>query len=209
MSRRIEFQAHWVSQTAGRIANIGCAEDPLHISDMAPGRVINIDMNRWRLPNVIQCDAHHLPLKENAVELALLGDILEHVIEPLDVLKEAKRIAKRMVVTTFEDHRLPSPGRHVDFGQKSLKDSLEQFGFNSIEEQLLTTGVSAGTLPEAIMSHSPHIWWFTPKIIAELVQALDMNILYFGREPELVNISDHPCWLFWNYLLALEKKEAS
>lgn len=202
MSRRIEFQHEWVKRTYGYIANLGCGEDPLQISKMAPGRVINLDLNAWNVPNFVQCDLHHLPLKDTAVELALCGDVLEHVVEPLEVLREAKRAALRIVATVFEDHRLPGPGRHVEFGQRSLVESVQGEGCATSEESLMRTGLCLGEFNEGLISHGPHIWWFTADILAEMIMALDMDVLYFGREPELINKGK----LFWNYLFALERR---
>lgn len=203
MSRRIQFQNEWVSQTTGLIANIGCGEDPLNISGQAPDRVINLDLNVWNVPNFIQCDAHHLPLKDDAVELALLGDVLEHVVEPLDILKEAKRISKRIVATVFEDFRLPSPGRHIEYGQQSLVDSVHEHGFESSEESLKTTGLCIREYNEGLLSHGPHIWWFTVEMLLDFIKQLDMNLVHFSREPELINKGR----LFFNFLFVLEKVE--
>jgi len=203
MSRRIEFQHEWVSKTQGLIANIGCADDPLRISQLAPGRVINLDLNMWNVPDFIQCDAHHLPLKDNAVELALCGDILEHVPEPLQVLQEAKRISRRVVATIFEDYRLPSPGRHIEFAHKRQIESLQERGYSSTEEHLKSTGLCLGEFSESLLSHGSHIWWFSVEKIKEMVEALDMKVLYLQREPEVINEGR----LFWNWLFAADKKE--
>ncbi len=204
MSRRIQFQAQWVAITHGYIANFGCGEDPLQISQLAPDRVINLDLNMWKVPNFIQCDLHHVPLKDNSVETALLGDVLEHVIEPLEVLKEAKRISQRIVATVFEDHRLPSPGRHIEYGQKSLIDSIQEAGFSTSEESLKTMEPERclGEFSEGLLSHGPHIWWFTEEMLIEYIKELDMKVAHFTREPELINKGK----LFWNYLFVLERE---
>jgi len=201
LSRRIEFQHQWINSTFGYIANLGSGEDPIGVSQLAPGRVINLDLNVWNVPNFVQCDIHYLPLKDDSVEVALLGDVLEHVVEPLEVLKECKRIAQRIVATVFEDYRLPSPGRHIEYGQRSLIESVQGEGFATSEDSLMRTGLCLGEFDESLISHGPHIWWFTSEMLADMIRQLDMNVLYFAREPELINKGR----LFWNYLFVLEK----
>jgi len=53
-----------------------------------------------KMANFIQCDAHNLPFKNEAFNLVTLVDVLEHVASPLGLLKEIKRVAKKLVLVT-------------------------------------------------------------------------------------------------------------
>jgi len=48
----------------------------------------------------IQADAHHLPFHDKTFQTAILGDILEHVKDPPQLLREAKRVASHIFATT-------------------------------------------------------------------------------------------------------------
>ena len=62
--------------------------------------IVTVDIDKYDVQNFVQADAHHLPFQDKEFDTAVLGDILEHVNDPVQVLKEAKRVAKNKIVIT-------------------------------------------------------------------------------------------------------------
>lgn len=60
-----------------------------------------------RVLNFIQCDAHNLPFMEDSFGLVTLFEVLEHVDSPMQVLREAKRVGRRLVLSTPNAVYLP------------------------------------------------------------------------------------------------------
>ena len=50
--------------------------------------------------NFYRVDSKNLPFKDKEFDTAVLGEILEHVDDPIQVLKEAKRVAKKKIIIT-------------------------------------------------------------------------------------------------------------
>lgn len=54
-----------------------------------------------KLPdNFIEGDAHNLPFEDDSFDVVVLADILEHVSDPIQVLREAHRVTKSKVLIT-------------------------------------------------------------------------------------------------------------
>jgi len=62
--------------------------------------IVTVDLDKYDVENFVQADAHHLPFKDKEFDTAVLGEILEHVDDPIQVLKEAKRVAKKKIIIT-------------------------------------------------------------------------------------------------------------
>ena len=87
--------------------------------------VVRCDMDRWNHPNFVQCNAHNLPFKDKSFETAVLGEILEHVVEPCRVLREAMRVSRRIVITTpIEQEWDSSALPHTN----TLDDTIKKYG---------------------------------------------------------------------------------
>lgn len=48
----------------------------------------------------VEADAHDLPFEDNEFECSILGDMLEHVEDPVKVIKEACRVSKHAYMST-------------------------------------------------------------------------------------------------------------
>ena len=52
------------------------------------------DLDVKKTPNFIKCDAQNLPFKDNAFELSYSSNVLEHVENPYQMLREMIRVSK-------------------------------------------------------------------------------------------------------------------
>lgn len=172
-----------------RILNIGVGDDPALLGDEA----VHLDIDPWQYTYFVQADAHHLPFKSDSFDTVILADVVEHLVDPLKALLEAKRVGHRLVITIFEEWRLGGPGQHIDkarevFGEANLGKYIE-------EGKLLTI------VPEEVISHNPHINQFTDGGIDNLVKLLHMRVIEYSKEPEWI----HEGHTWYNWLLCLEK----
>jgi SAM-dependent methyltransferase len=86
--------AHFLSQLPGdRLLNLGAGQT----GDVAGGRfVVNVD----HVPPAVRgagsfvvADGYHLPFRRGAFTGALLKDVIEHVQDPIGMLREVRRVA--------------------------------------------------------------------------------------------------------------------
>lgn len=66
--------------------------------------VTTVDIDLYDIPNFVRSNAESLPFANATYDIAVLAEILEHVEDPVQALKEAKRVAKRVIVTVPEEH---------------------------------------------------------------------------------------------------------
>lgn len=66
--------------------------------------VTTVDIDVYDLPNFYRMDAHNLQFPDGTFDIAILGEILEHVDDPVQVLKEASRVAKRVLITVPNEY---------------------------------------------------------------------------------------------------------
>ena len=96
--------------------NVGCGHHPLgcdvnvdlfveataHRSVGADQRR-NTDVPLKHIPNLIKADCCHLPFQSNIFDVTISNHLIEHIDEPLDLLKEMVRVTKpdgKISVTT-------------------------------------------------------------------------------------------------------------
>ena len=89
--------------TGEKILDIGSASGFTFKGTELQPYVTSVDMDLYDLPNFFQMDAHNLTFPYKSFDLAVLGDLLEHVEDPVQVLKEARRVAKRLVITVPDE----------------------------------------------------------------------------------------------------------
>lgn len=148
--------------------NVGVGGNPTGLE--GPG-IVHCDLDRWKYQNFVQADIHHLPVRTDSFASVICADVLEHVLDPVVVLAEARRVAPKTILTVFEEWRLGPPGRHVEEGQRLFAPC----------EEAVKPYRSAGTFlerySESKQSHVPHIWAFTPAMIEKIIIASGMRIL--------------------------------
>ena len=119
------------------------------------GCEINIDIALYRAAlgktlypdrEFIVADAHTLPLRSGGLEQALLCEVLEHVENPLQVLREASRAAKGLLITVPDEsspYRSSHSTEHVRFfTRESLMELVERVGLEVAEyEHVVNRGL--------------------------------------------------------------------
>ena len=125
-----------------KILEVGSADGWVFKDSPFAPYITYIDLDVYDLPNFVQMDAHNLvdaekSFPDKSFDAAVLGEVLEHVEDPVKVLKGANRVAKRILIT------VPDPSNWIP----------EYRPFENIEQLLKRTGK---TLEELARESNPH-----------------------------------------------------
>lgn len=106
-----------------------------------------------KLPYFVQADAHQLPFKDKSFDTVTLSEVLEHPVDPVKLLTEAKRIACIRILVTVPDEVSwikRRVFRHFSvfdseehcriFSEEKLANYFKQAGLTSFEMQHLLIG---------------------------------------------------------------------
>lgn len=121
----------WILQkcTIGeRILDIGSADGWVFNNTPFRQYVTSIDLDLYDIPNFYQMNANNLQFPDKCFDIAILGEILEHVEDPVQVLKEANRVAKRVLMTIpneYEWDKSLFPFEKIEEGMERRNLSLE------------------------------------------------------------------------------------
>ena len=86
------------------ILDLGCGWHLIH-KYLDVSNVVHVDIIKTSIVTV-QCDAQHLPFKDNMFILVWCSHVLEHVDNPYLVLKEIKRVANGKVIVKVPSGKL-------------------------------------------------------------------------------------------------------
>lgn len=148
-------RVHWIRQNSvGTILDVACGEGYLYgVSfkiDLPPLTIIlpkieavATDLRNYRayqkrgktvppLKYFVQADAHHLPFKDKRFDTVTLSEILEHPVNPIQLLTEAKRLARKRILVTVPDE-ISWIKRRV-FRHFSIIDSVEHIRLFTIDK---------------------------------------------------------------------------
>jgi ubiquinone/menaquinone biosynthesis C-methylase UbiE len=172
--------------------NIGVGDNGIGFAD----DVVQFDMDRYQYDKFVQGDAHHLPFKGQSFDVVVISDVLEHVVDPRQVLQEAKRVGRRVVVSIFEEWRLGGPGQHIEKGHAVQIEGMVRRGMT----ELNNPSNIVGRVSEDTISHNPHIWQFTDDMIRDLIYSTGMKVVEFCKEPECIHLGH----MWYNWLIVLK-----
>lgn len=97
---------NWILQhckLGEKILDIGSTDGWIFRDNHLFPYVTSIDLDRYDLPNFYQMDAHNLKFNDKSFDIAVLGEVIEHTNDPIQVLKEAKRVSKRIIITVPDE----------------------------------------------------------------------------------------------------------
>lgn len=117
----------WLRRNAeGNIIDIGSAG-----GHTFRGRVLNFDLDLYKIPNFVRGDAHNMPFTDKSFDTAALGDVMEHVDDPVQVLQEAGRVAGKVLLTVPNELQVPSTSHLMsevyEKGGETHKEAVERW----------------------------------------------------------------------------------
>jgi SAM-dependent methyltransferase len=92
-------------QEGEKIVDIGSNDGHTFIDTPFMGNVTNVDIDQHPIWNFVRADAAKLPFEDKSFDVAVLAEIIEHVPDPVAVIKEANRVAKRLILTVPNEHK--------------------------------------------------------------------------------------------------------
>ena len=137
-----------------------------------------LDINEFppgEFPRVVS-DAHNLPFPENFFDCCVLAEILEHVHNPILVLREAARVARKKVIFTVPDEYHWTPN-HLPL--KTLDDLIRER--NQTPEQIFKEGNPACTKTND-SKQVYHNRWYTKEL-------LESHLRYVGLPYQIQTIA--------------------
>jgi hypothetical protein len=155
---RFPFQADCVrralAELDGPAVNCGANEDPAHLKQIDPARVINCDLfdhdqvldRPNQVDRIFDAARDRWPFKRRECAIVVLGDILEH-LAPIEIhfaLKEARRVSQRLCVTVPQDDREENNNERADLyprgavhrtvvSEDMLRGALAAAGWNIVD----------------------------------------------------------------------------
>lgn len=82
----------------GKLLDIGCNWGEIHsYLDKKQGKIVygmDIILTNYR-DNVVRADAHYIPFKDETFDSIFAGEIIEHLENPAQFLREVERVLKR------------------------------------------------------------------------------------------------------------------
>ena len=156
------------------LLNIGVGANPTGLEGSG---VVHLDLDRWRYRNFVQGNAIRMPFKSDSFRAALLGDVLEHLEDPLAVLLECHRVAPKLICTVFNEWRLPGPGQWIEAGRRVYGDLESHY------QPFLESGQCVARYSEEKISHSPHInQWESPQEVERLFADAGFRVELFESD---------------------------
>jgi hypothetical protein len=205
-SPRCTFQWKYFARYAPSVLNVGSCDDPLKFGEHAH----HFDYDNWghKHARFTQGDAHVLTeyFDAKSFDCVIMGDIHEHLVNPLQATLQAAKVAKHMLVMTiFEEWRLPGFGQWIDEGtRRANEESMRVAGVNALHHQVLLDPAyeSGGDVP-----HLWHINQFTDDSVVAIVRTVceveGFYVVEFLKAPEAV----HEGHQWYNWLIALKRVE--
>ncbi len=137
--------AYIISRLVGnkkKILIVGCLWGrDYHFLNALGKEIVNLDLGKQNVPNLVIGDITKKQIfKNETFDAVIMGEIIEHIFEDLEALKEVRRILKRdgkLIITIpyYDDHAEYHVRMHT---QKTMKRLLEHSGFRI--ERVITRG---------------------------------------------------------------------
>jgi len=190
----MQSRENWIHSQCKRddkVLAVGAADGWVWSGCNFPNLVL-LDINEYPLgefPRVVG-DAHDLPFENNSFDVVCCNEILEHVHNPILVLREAARIAREKVVFTVPDEY------HWRLDHKPLftiEDRIKETGLTA--EALFKVGNPVATKPNDIQQ-SYHNRWYTEQLLRS-----HLNFLHLPYEIQTIAYDG------WSWLCGTIRKE--
>jgi 2-polyprenyl-3-methyl-5-hydroxy-6-metoxy-1,4-benzoquinol methylase len=110
-SKRISVIRQAIMTAGGRVIDIGCSNGEVFEGCDGMADILGIDVLKPKRPlpsaynlGFKKINAEKLPFADKEFHLAVLAEILEHVPNPAKILKEAQRVANRVLISTPNEY---------------------------------------------------------------------------------------------------------
>jgi len=104
-AEKMVFEMEGFIKEKEKILDLGCGSGILakKLKEKLKVEILGIDVTDKRIEKIPfqKFDGKKIPFKENSFETILISFVLHHTQNPIEILKEAKRVAKKIIV--FED----------------------------------------------------------------------------------------------------------
>jgi SAM-dependent methyltransferase len=143
----------WVRERAiGTIVDIGCHDGQMFGPEAYKDKVTGVDLDVYSLQNFVRSNADDMPFPDRHFDTAVLAEILEHVPDPIKVLKEAKRVTRHKILLTI-------PNEHEwDARHKPLHTKEEEMETRGIGWDELVAEGTKGALAVTDEKKVPHLY---------------------------------------------------
>lgn len=124
--------------------------------------ITSIDIDKYNYEGFVQADATNMPFPEKSFDIALLAEIVEHTPDPVKVLTEALRVAKKVIITVPYEYEWVSYLKPF----YSLKEHIK-------DEHKTSEELAKDANPEVIEfcnDNYEHLWhhtYYTPELLKE------------------------------------------
>ena len=136
-----------------------------------------VDLDLYDMPNFFQMDAHDLKFPDQSFDVAVLGDILEHVEDPVQVLKEARRVAIRLVITVPDE----ANWAEVHNPYSSVEDLIRNENVSSVEELAEKAGPDVVKFHDDEYQHCFHNRFYTEESLRNDLKEAGIHTYDFDR----------------------------
>jgi SAM-dependent methyltransferase len=166
-------RVNWIRENSfGKILDVGSADGLIY--EGMNEKVIFFDIDVYKIKNFVRGDAHYLPFKDNCFDTVNVSELLEHVEDPLLVLKEAKRVSRNIIIATVPNEYIWSKDKAplITREERMVKDgkiSIKQMAYDFV-------GVNPACKEIYDEEKYPHLWhrnWFKREDIEKLLNNLN------------------------------------
>jgi len=167
------------------ILDVGSGEGLTFIPHATGMDVTHLDIDLYNIENFIRGDALHLPFRDKSFNTVVCGELLEHVPDPQQLLREAIRVSRKLVLATVpHEHLWP---KHLA-PCISREERMRRDGFSDVDEMARHfVGVSPYCKDIISEKKYPHLWhvrWFTreslEKLLSNLGKKYEIGDLKYG-----------------------------
>lgn len=119
-------EKYWeLAGSGNRIAELGCGLSPFLSKarfkekwgiDYSP-KTIKTAKDKFPKVNYFCCDATNTPFKDGYFDVVVAGEIIEHLVDPEELIKEMLRIAKKMVIISTPHLEFEDPEHLWEFSE--------------------------------------------------------------------------------------------
>lgn len=177
----------------GKILDVGCADGGIWIHgykilnrpfDYLNSNIYYFDIDLWSHPRFTRGDANRLPFKNSTFDTVVAGEIVEHISDPVILIKELIRVSKNKIVITVPNEY---QWKDCQFPFRTREEHAQQEGITPTELDIQNTlglkfshAICLDYTDESTLKHLYHQRYFTGYSFTKLL--LDIIGQYNHRD---------------------------